>query len=513
VIEIDLTQVISGYNTTYKMEIRSEEGVPTSRLGKELPKSIVGLLEHPGFYKAYTEKKRSQSRTRASNSPVDLHWVLDKHGKTVCCGDPGRWPTGTADAIRSKKFRLHILRCYNDLSVHKFPELKTAKPAVTNLVGGYEGAQSNRFQSDSKFIDGMSWGVRTEQNGKRKMEDKYSIVNNFHCLHERTGSQEVFFGIYDGHGGEGMAGWLRDNLQNHIAQRLLKNKDRRIWKVGHGEVGVSMEEAIRQGFLDAESEWLEKQKLLFRQYEARHALNKTLSTSDIDGFDASGAVGCVAIVCAGDDGGADLYVGNVGDCEAVLCRDGHALLVSKKHSPKDRSEMERIEKAGGVIEVVESSIYVGEEGHLFETSRSFGDLVGCANEQGVRKVRGLCCDPYVKKYKLEPKDEFLLLGCDGIWEVFKQKQEAIRVVRKSLRRDKDTRKAANLLLKEAIHKHATDNLSVIVVGFGALDLSNPGKRVIVKPCGGRRRPSRFFSGKKPQKETTEKVYEGFYYEK
>jgi len=507
VIEIDLTQVISGYNTTtYKMRhIRSVKGVSPSQIANELPKSILGLLEHQDFYSAYTEKKCSQAH--ASNQPVELKWVLDKDGQTVCCGEPGRWPPGTAGAI-GKKYRLHILRCYNDLKASNFPELRTAKPAVTNRVGGYAGARSNRFQTDSKFIDGMSWAVGTEQNGKKRMEDKYSIVNDFHRLHGLTGAQEVFFGLYDGHGGEGMANWLKENLQKHIAQRLPALDDRHSQHPGIGEAGETMENAIRQGFLDAELEWLEKQKNLYRLYEAQHRANQ-LSDPPVR-IDYSGAVGIIAIVCAGSNGGADLYIANVGDCEAVLCRDGKPILLSRKHSPSDSSEMERVIKAGGHTEVVESSIYVGEVGHLFETSRSFGDLVDCAHEHSVRKVRGLCCDPYVKRYELEPTDEFLLLGCDGIWEKFKKK-DAVAIVRKSLRRDKDIRKAANALVEDAMGRHATDNLSTILIGFGALDPNNPGQRVIVQPRV-RSRPCRFHRGKKPVKEPTEKVYEGFYCE-
>jgi len=489
-------------------KIRSVKGVTTPQ--DELPKSIVGLLDSSDFYTAYTEKKRSQSLTHY-NDPVELNWVIDKHGTTICCGDFSHWSPGIADSIRLKEYRLHQLRCYNDMKDQSLPELRITHPPVRNHVGGYEGAQSNRFQNDSKFIDGISWHVETAQNGKKRMEDKYAIVNNFHGRHRLTGTQEVFFGIYDGHGGEGMAYWLEQNLQDIIAQRLLPHSELRSNVAGDETKSADIENAIRQGFLDAEEEWLEKQKLMYMEYEAKHA-KKRSSDNMFDGFDHSGAVGCVAIVSRSEDGGADLYIGNVGDCEAVLCRDGKGILVSKKHSPSDIYEKERIEKAGGHIEIVESSTYVGEEGNLFETSRSFGDLVGCENELSVRKVKGLCCDPYVKKYKLQPTDEFLLLGCDGIWDVFKKKQEVISVVRNSLRRDNDTRKAALQLVQTAKRKNATDNLSIIVVGFGALDPNNPGKRVIVKPHK-RSMPRRFYRGIKPKKETTENVYEGFYDQK
>eukprot|EP00495_Collosphaeridae_sp_1-RS-2012_P009327 TRINITY_DN9431_c0_g1_i1.p1 TRINITY_DN9431_c0_g1~~TRINITY_DN9431_c0_g1_i1.p1 ORF type:complete len:172 (-),score=27.60 TRINITY_DN9431_c0_g1_i1:40-555(-) len=168
-----------------------------------------------------------------------------------------------------------------------------------------------------------------------------------------------------------MAYWLEENLQNIIAQRLIPNKDPTLQGSRGGKSKSSgMEDAIRQGFLDAESEWLEKQKRMYMEYEAKHAQRQLNDDNMYEGFDHSGAVGIVAIVSKSENGGADLYIGNVGDCEAVLCRDGKGILVSKKHSPSDMYEQERIVKAGGHIEVVESSIYVGEKGKSFSSTYS-----------------------------------------------------------------------------------------------------------------------------------------------
>merc|ERR1719334_3109092 len=89
--------------------------------------------------------------------------------------------------------------------------------------------------------------------------------------------------------------------------------------------------------------WMERQKLMYREYETKHTKRKLKGANMFEGFDHSGAVGCVAIVSGSDHGGADLYIGNVGDCEAVLCRNGKGMLVSKKYSPSDQYEKERIE--------------------------------------------------------------------------------------------------------------------------------------------------------------------------
>ena len=43
-----------------------------------------------------------------------------------------------------------------------------------------------------------------------------------------------------------------------------------------------------------------------------------------------------------------LYVGNLGDSRAVLCRDRKAVELSKDHSTKDEAERARIKEDGGV---------------------------------------------------------------------------------------------------------------------------------------------------------------------
>ena len=45
-----------------------------------------------------------------------------------------------------------------------------------------------------------------------------------------------------------------------------------------------------------------------------------------------------------------LYVGNAGDCRAVLCSAGEAIALSIDHKPTLPAETARIKRAGGVVE-------------------------------------------------------------------------------------------------------------------------------------------------------------------
>jgi len=100
------------------------------------------------------------------------------------------------------------------------------------------------------------------------------------------------------------------------------------------------------------------------------------------------------------------------------------------------------------------------------------------------KLKGLICDPHIVKHKLSAEDEFVIIACDGLWDVM-DNQNALAHCRRSLRRDGDVSKAAQKLITEAQkeaqkstlsspsqnrmeereEKRTTDNISVMVIGF------------------------------------------------
>jgi serine/threonine protein phosphatase PrpC len=62
-------------------------------------------------------------------------------------------------------------------------------------------------------------------------------------------------------------------------------------------------------------------------------------------------------------------------------------------------------------------------------------------------------------------DEFLLLACDGLWDVI-DAEDAVRVTRDlSFEKQWPAKKAAVRLAELAIHLRSSDNITVIVVRF------------------------------------------------
>ncbi|KAL7484845.1 hypothetical protein ACHAW6_010461, partial [Cyclotella cf. meneghiniana] len=118
-----------------------------------------------------------------------------------------------------------------------------------------------------------------------------------------------------------------------------------------------------------------------------------------------------------------LVVANAGDSRAVLCRAGGlAEPLSFDHKPLQKREMNRITKAGGFVN------QFGRVNGNLNLSRSIGDLK-------YKQVPGIApadqmitAEPDIISTTLRPGDEFIVLGCDGIWDCLSN-EECVKYVR------------------------------------------------------------------------------------
>lgn len=65
---------------------------------------------------------------------------------------------------------------------------------------------------------------------------------------------------------------------------------------------------------------------------------------------------------------------------------------------------------------------------------------------------------------LSEEDEFLIIGCDGLWDVMSS-QYAVTIVRKELMLHNDPEKCSKFLVKEALKRNSCDNLTALVICF------------------------------------------------
>eukprot|EP00397_Hematodinium_sp_SG-2012_P019481 GEMP01020018.1.p1 GENE.GEMP01020018.1~~GEMP01020018.1.p1 ORF type:complete len:519 (+),score=164.63 GEMP01020018.1:167-1723(+) len=142
-------------------------------------------------------------------------------------------------------------------------------------------------------------------------------------------------------------------------------------------------------------------------------------------------MGCTAIVVLLQHRakGVRAWIANCGDSRAVLSRGGKAYALSKDHKPTLPSEQQRIMRAGG---------FVNEEGRVdgnLNLSRALGDLFYKRGSGGPEDQK-ICGVPHVKHASLKAIDEFIIIGCDGIWESLTN-QEMVDFVRHHTTNGKD----------------------------------------------------------------------------
>ncbi|KAG6757942.1 hypothetical protein POTOM_038271 [Populus tomentosa] len=187
--------------------------------------------------------------------------------------------------------------------------------------------------------------------------------------------------------------------------------------------------------------------------------------------------------------GRHLVVANAGDCRAVLCRKGVAVDASQDHKPSYFPERRRVEELGGYIE----DEYVN--GYLSVT-RALGDW---DFKLPLGSTSPLIAEPDVQQFMLSEDDEFMIIGCDGIWDVMSS-QYAVSLVRRGLRRHNDPELSARELVVEASRLHSADNLTAVVVCFSS---PNP-----VESCPPQRRRLRCFCLSEEARNKLKSLFEG-----
>ncbi|BGP50048.1 mgpp2cl-1, protein phosphatase 2C-like protein 1 [Rhodotorula kratochvilovae] len=139
-----------------------------------------------------------------------------------------------------------------------------------------------------------------------------------------------------------------------------------------------------------------------------------------------------------------LYTANAGDARAVLSRNGRAIRLSYDHKGSDEKEIQRVEAAGGYV------MNQRVNGYLAVT-RSLGD------SQMKQFVVG---SPYTTETTLRPDDDFLIVACDGLWDVCSDQQAV-----DALKGLTDPQQAADTLLQYALSHGTTDNLTCMVIAL------------------------------------------------
>jgi len=211
----------------------------------------------------------------------------------------------------------------------------------------------------------------------------------------------------------------------------------------------------------------EATQLMMKMTVLRRLENQS-KIADRSGVGAAANVGCTAVcilltkdkvVCA-----------NAGDSRAVMCRRGQPVELSHDHKPNDARELRRIEAAGGRVEEspVGNRVHYRVNGNL-NLSRAIGDLEYKKSPDVGHEHQMICSTPDIVAFPITPDDEFIVLACDGIWDV-KTNQEVCDFVRQRLAEGQTICTIIEALLDDCIakdpketHGLGGDNMTCLVV--------------------------------------------------
>lgn len=172
------------------------------------------------------------------------------------------------------------------------------------------------------------------------------------------------------------------------------------------------------------------------------------------------AAGCTAVCAIVSDN--HLVVANAGDSRCVLSRDGKAVALTEDHKPNNEEEFSRIMKAGGFVAD-------GRVNGSLNLSRALGDLE-YKQAQLPPEEQMVTANPEIRTLRLTHDDEFLILACDGIWDVLSN-QEAVDFVRAQLLQGKSPKEICEAACDFCLAEDTTgcgkgcDNMSIVISVF------------------------------------------------
>ena len=309
---------------------------------------------------------------------------------------------------------------------------------------------------------------------KEVNEDKVIVVNQIKkpaSSKLKTWPKLSYFGIFDGHGGEGCSEFLKNNFLNY----LIENKN----------FPFDIKTSLTETFEKVEEEFF-KQKC-----------NESLEQSDKSGS-------CALVSVLYDN---KIYIANVGDSRAIMSINGGAKVkqLTTDHKPNNPKEFERVIKQGSKIYPDDNDdpdrdpsklAFIKDKAELekyknnnpdeeiifreypsdLAVTRSIGDIKAKKKQYG-GNPGSIINKPDVYIHDINNTDDFIVMGCDGIFDDLSNQEvsDAAWYIFKTESKEKNyeinelTQDACDIIIKYGLEKQTSDNLSCIVIGFEGLE--------------------------------------------
>lgn len=235
------------------------------------------------------------------------------------------------------------------------------------------------------------------------------------------------YAIFDGHGGRAVADLLQDEFPSLLSEKLADLSD---------PTDDAIVDTIKEAFV---------------------VFDESLFLRDVEEPIKSGST-AIVVIRRQDT----LFIANLGDSRAVIFDDsGKIKYHSKDQKPTDPPELKRIEQVGG-------KVINGRVGGILATARAFGDFhLGLKLDRkggylGDQSPVGIIPTVDILKLTPSPHQRYLVMACDGLWDVRDNQPVADEIVRELP--GKTLSVIAKSLAYEAVNTYRSgDNVSVLIV--------------------------------------------------
>jgi len=301
--------------------------------------------------------------------------------------------------------------------------------------------KKQKLMNDNVCMYNIEYFGGSDKGKKPTMEDRRIEITNLKEIMEIEYFENnncKLFGVLDGHGGVMVANWLKDNLPIIICKKLIKYHIK-------NETKYSSELKLKQ-IQDIQ--------------KALHAAFKTADKKILEWIAPMKHEGSTATIVYIENN--YIFTANIGDSKAVLCRlhkdttkitnKLKILLLTKDHTGLQLNEVKRIQNNGG-------NIQFGRVNNILQITRSFGDPEF--------KKYGVNATPNISYFKMNKRDQFMVIGSDGLWSEFSC-NDAIKFIydKYNHKSNPETTEVVRSLLAESIlNFHAKDNVSAIILRF------------------------------------------------
>ena len=292
----------------------------------------------------------------------------------------------------------------------------------------------------------------------------------------KTWPKISYFAIFDGHGGETCSEFLEENFLKY----LTENKN----------FPYDIKQSLIEAFEKAENEFF-----------------KIFCKNSEQVSDYSGSCALVAIIFDNK-----IYLANIGDSRAIMSINGGTKVkqLTLDHKPNNIKEFERAIKNGSKVylddnddldrdvskiefikdkKMLEKIIEKkgksedDDEEKIFRVypsdlavMRTIGDIRAKKKEYG--GIPGTIINtPEIFIYDINCNDDFIVMGCDGIFDDLSNHEicSAVWKVLKNRGSEKNydihelSMEACDIVIKYSLEKKSTDNLSCIIIGLEGIE--------------------------------------------